>query len=186
MTKNVVLIQFSSRKQGNCAAVSDLIAEHYTGEAVKTFTIDGTVVQACNDCDYECLQPNKNCPNLNDIQRKIMDAICDADLVYYIIPNYCGYPCANYFVFNERSVGYFNMDRALMEKYMSVPKRFIIISNSEGANFENALRQQVADQPEILYLKTSRYQKRSIAGDMMECEEAKADLKAFLEHSSLN
>ena len=109
-----------------------------------------------------------------------MDAICSADLVYYIVPNYCGYPCANYFVFNERSVGYFNMDRALMQKYMAVTKRFVVISNTEGPNFANALKQQVAGEPEILYLKTSKYSKRSTAGDLTESEEAQADLLEFL------
>ena len=183
MTKSIALIQFSSREQGNCSSISSLIARHYAEDAVKAFSIDSTVVQACSNCDYECLQPTKVCPNLTVKHKNIMDAICNADLVYYIIPNYCGYPCANYFVFNERSVGYFNMDRALMQKYMAVPKRFIIVSNSEGPNFENALKQQVVGNPEILYLKTSKYQKRSTAGEMMESQEAKDDLKAFLERS---
>ena len=116
---------------------------------------------------------------LTEDQRKIMDSVTEADLVYYIVPNYCGYPCANYFSFNERSVGYFNKDRNLMEKYMAVKKRFIIISNTEN-NFAEAMRQQTNDQPDIFYLKSMKYQKQSIAGDLMTSEAAKADLRAFL------
>ena len=62
-----------------------------------------------------------------------------------IIPNYCGYPCANYFAYNERSVGYFNLDKVLMDKYMNAKKRFIVVSNTEGTNIENALTQQSAE-----------------------------------------
>ena len=182
MANNILLIQFSSRRSGNCSAVNAFISNYYNNEEVQTFTVDENTVQACNSCDYECLQPGKTCPNLNDKQQNIMDAICSADLVYYIVPNYCGYPCANYFVFNERSVGYFNMDRALMQKYMAVTKRFVVISNTEGPNFANALKQQVAGEPEILYLKTSKYSKRSTAGDLMESEEAQADLLEFLKN----
>lgn len=48
---------------------------------------------------------------------------------------------------------------------MSVPKRFIIISNSEGEIFEKAMQQQTSNNPEILYLKLNEYGKRRIAGD---------------------
>ena len=89
----------------------------------------------------------------------MMDNICQADLAYFIVPNYCGYPCANYFAFNERTVGYFNLKRELMQKYMNVPKRFIMISNTEGSNFANAMKQQVNGEPDILYLKSGKYGK---------------------------
>lgn len=181
MNKNIVLMQFSSRENGNCSAICKHIQNRYTAENVSTFIMDANTVQACSNCNYECLTPGKNCPNLSHQQSAAMDAICNADVVYYLIPNYCGYPCANYFVYNEKSVGYFNGDRALMQKYMEVPKRFIIISNTEGANFENAIRQQTKGELDILYMKTSKYGKRSTAGDIMESDAAQADLDAFLD-----
>lgn len=181
MSKNILLIQFSSRKQGNCSAISAQIAAHYAADTVAQFSADEKVVQPCNNCNYECLLPGKLCPNLNDAHNQLMDAICKADLVYFIIPNYCGYPSANYFAFNERAVGYFNMDRSLMRKYMDIPKRFVIVSNTEGPNFESALNQQVNGTPDIIYMKTGKYHKQSIAGDMMNAGDAQADLKAFLE-----
>ena len=181
MSKNIVLIQFSSRKRGNCSAISAQIAVHYSADTVTQYIADEKIVQPCNNCNYECLLPDELCPNLNDSQQQLMDAICEADLVYFIIPNYCGYPNANYFAFNERTVGYFNMDRSLMQKYMEIPKRFIVVSNTEGPNFECALSQQVNGAPDILYMKTGKYHKQSIAGDMMSAADAKADLKAFLE-----
>lgn len=180
MSKNIVLIRFSSRMSGNCAAISNQIEAFYANDTVSTYVMDANAVQACSNCNYECLTPGATCPNLSDHQRTAMDAICNADLVYYMIPNYCGYPCANYFVFNEKCVGYYNGDRALMQKYLSVPKRFIVVSNTEGANFENAIRQQFNGELDILYMKTGKYGKRSTACDILESEAAQADLNAFL------
>ena len=108
-----------------------------------------------------------------------MNSILNSDMVYMIVPNYCGYPNANYFAFNERSVGYFNLDRALTGTYMSVPKAFIIVSNTEG--FEAAMRQQTKEEPRMLYLKSGKYKKRSTAGDILESEEAQNDLTAFMQ-----
>jgi len=131
MNKKVVILSFSGRKAGNCAAISDFIERFYMRTNVLSFIVDNKSFPACGGCDYECLKQGVRCPVLTEDQRKIMEAITKSDLVYFIVPNYCGYPCANYFAFNERSVGYFNMDRALMEKYMAVKKRFIVVSNSE-------------------------------------------------------
>ena len=180
MEKSIVLIRFSSRLSGNCSKISSYIAEYYKSDNIAEYVIDSQVLQPCGNCDYECLQPGNRCPNLNENQIEIMDNICNADLVYFIVPNYCGYPSANYFAFNERAVGYYNMDRALMQRYREVPKRFIIVSNTEGQNFTKAMAQQVSAEPEILYLKTGKYQKRSTAGDMMDSEDARQDLMAFL------
>lgn len=107
-----------------------------------------------------------------------MDRILNSSVVYFVIPNYCGFPCANYFAFNERSVGYFDLDNSKLEIYLNVPKRFIIISNSEG--FEDAMQQQTKEQPDIMYLKSRKYQKQSIAGDLLDSEAAKTDLHKFL------
>ena len=179
--KPIVLIRFSSRINGNCQAIANHILEYYGAEQVQSYTVNSTVTDPCGNCDYECLKPNVTCPNISTQQSAIMEAISNASLAYFIIPNYCGYPCANYFAFNEKSVGYFNMDRASMQKYMRVPKRFIIVSNSESKTFVEAMRQQTDVDPDILYLKTGKYQKRSIAGDLMESDEAQADLDEFLD-----
>ena len=181
MSKNIVLIRFSLREEGNCAAITARINNYYAAERVSSFVVDNNTIHPCSNCNYECLRSEKICPNLTDDLIKVMNAICEADLTYYVVPNYCGYPCANYFAFNERSVGYFNMDRALMQKYMEAPKRFIVVSNTEGQNFEMAMQQQTISKPEILYLKTGKYGKQSIAGDLMGSGAAKTDLDVFLD-----
>ena len=180
MNKMVTILNFSHRKDGNCGRTSDFIADFYNRTNVSAYSVSMT---PCGGCNYECLTPGVVCPAVNDHQKEVMDAVCDSDMVYIIVPNYCGYPCANYFAYNERTVGYFNLDRELTKKYMSVPKRFIVVSNTEGDNFVNALRQQTNEEPVILYLKSGRYRKRSTAGDILDSEEAVADLRAFLEQN---
>ena len=178
MNKLITILSFSSRNSGNCFAIGRYVSKYYKNHAVHSVVIDRNTVPACGKCDYECLKPGSLCPQRSTEYDQIMDAICRSDLVYFIVPNFCGYPCSNYFAFNERSVGYFGMDRDKMDRYMNVPKRFIIVSNTEG--FEDAMRQQTNEPPEILYLKSHAYGKSSIAGDILESDAAKADLDAFL------
>ena len=104
----------------------------------------------------------------------------ESDLIYYIIPNHCGVPCANYYAFNERNVGYFNGDRSIMGKFMNISKRFIMVSNTETTAFESVIKQQSTAEAKTLYLKTSKYKKNSIAGDLMTSKDAMDDLTAFL------
>ena len=177
--KNVTILNFSSRNHGNCTHIADHIAVHNTETNVHTFVMDQRI-SPCNGCNYECLMPGATCPNVSQYQQEVMGAVLQSDVVYLIVPNYCGFPCANFLAFNERSVGYFNLDRGLMQRYMNVRKRFIIVSNTENEVFQKAMEQQTKDTSEVLYLKTSKYGKRSTAGDLMESPEAVADLDAFL------
>ena len=180
--KNVTILNFSSRENGNCAKIADFIKNHHSEDAVEILQIDAHFA-ACGGCDYECLQPGVMCPNVDDRQKQIMDRLLQSDLTYQIIPNYCGFPCANFFTFNERSIGFFNMDRNVMAQYMAVEKRFVIVSNSENASFDQAMRLQTKGEPDVIYLKTSKYGKRSTAGDLMDSSDAQSDLATFLTKS---
>ena len=178
MPEKVIILNFSARKCGNCGAISSVIEQYHDKTNIYSYKI-GEIWTPCGECDYECLRADVTCPSITDSQKEVMDAIVSADIVYYIVPNYCGFPPANFFAFNERSVGYFNLNRALMAQYMAVPKKFIIVSNTENDAFLQAMKQQ-AKEPNILYLKTSQYQRKSIAGDLMEVEDAKKDLLEFI------
>lgn len=178
MNKCVTIISFSPRAAGNCGNIASYIS-NYHGANTRIFHVDRGSVAACGGCDYECLTPGKRCPQLSQDFAEMLDALCDSDLVYFIVPNICGYPCANYFAFNERCVGYFGMDRDKKKAYMQIPKKFIVVSNTEG--FEAAMQYQTNEVPKILYMKTGKYRKRSTAGDILDSEEAVADLQRFLD-----
>ena len=184
MVNNVVILNFSGRKVGNCSAIAQHIAAHHTNANVRSYHVDQTF-GTCGGCNYECLTPGVTCPNVNDFQNEVMGAICESDITYYIVPNYCGLPSSNYFAFNERSVGYFNMDRELLKKYMTVHKGFIVVSNTESDYFKQAMQQQTNQEMKILYMKTGKYGKRSTAGDILESEDAKADLDNYLAETDL-
>ena len=183
MNKLITILSFSPRNSGNCAAISRYVSKYHEKHIVHSIVIDRNAVPACGNCDCECLKPDSVCPLRSKEYDRIMDMVSRSDLVYFVVPNYCGYPCANYFSFNERSVGYFSMDRNKMDRYMNVPKRFIIVSNTEG--FEDAMRQQTNETPEILYLKSRAYGKSSIAGDVLESDAARTDLYAFLSRKDI-
>ena len=153
MNKNVVILNFSPRIDGNCGKISDFLFDFHNRTNVSAYHIDFT---PCRGCNYECLTPGAVCPLVDQQQKEVMQAA-------------------------ERKVGFFNGDRALTQKYMSIEKKFIVVSNTEGDNFRNALQQQTSAEPEILYLKTGKYKKRSTAGDILDSQEAVADLTAFLE-----
>lgn len=180
MCQKVTIFNFSPRSGANCAKIANFISNYHGESNAVIYHITAENCPSCGGCNYECLTPGAQCPSKPDLLIRGLDDACASDLIYYIIPNFCGYPNANYFAFNERCVGYFGMDRQLRAGYMKIRKKFIIVSNTENDNFKNAAQQQTAAEPEMLYLKTGKYHKRSTAGDLMESDEAKADLQAFL------
>ena len=177
--RKITILNFSGRNNGNCAAVTDHIMNAFKNTDICSYCV-ASIFNPCNSCDYQCLKPGNICPNLNDHQRKFMERLLESDLIYYIIPNYCGVPCANYYAFNERNVGYFNSDRSIIGKYMSLKKRFVMISNTESPAFEAVVKQQCTDEAKVVYLKSSTYNRSSIAGDLMTSPDAMDDLLTFL------
>lgn len=66
-----------------------------------------------------------------------------SDVVFYVVPNYSDFPCSNFFIFNERGQCYFRGTEKRMEKYLSVKKKFIVVSNTGEDNFIRAFRDHV-------------------------------------------
>ena len=180
MNNLVTILSCSPRNDGNCVKIGDVLRDFHKQTNVRLYSITAENYKACSGCNYECLTPGAICPSITPYQKEVMDAVKESDLVYMIVPNFCGHPCANFYAYNERCIGYFNGDRALMGQYLSVPKKFIVVSNTESETFYAALKQQVNIEPDMLYLKTGKYKKRSTAGDLIDSEDAVADLMAFV------
>lgn len=183
MKHNITVLVFSGRSNGNCVKIGEFIQEYYKRANVCLFAIRN--LMPCGNCNYECLMPDRKCPDLSKEFAEIMDTVSASDLVYFVVPNYCGFPCSLYFAFNEHSVGYFDMNRSALKQYMAVKKRFIIISNTEREEFVSAMQQQTEQAPDIFYMKTSKYEKKSISGDLLDSAEASADLKRFLDNCAI-
>lgn len=177
--KNLIILNFSSRNNGNCASVAEAVANQFDRTNVQIVSVC-RYFRPCSDCDYECLRNGAKCPSMDRGADAVMQAVCDCDIAYYVIPNYCGVPCSNYYAFSERSVGWFNGDREKMARYMSVDKRFIFVSNSMNEAFTNVVKQHSAGKSDVLQLASRKYSKRSIDGDILGSEEAMADLVRFV------
>lgn len=163
----VTIINFSGRANGNCSNISNILARKYESESVESFDFCSESVSPCGKCDYECFKEEKPCTI--DAVNRIFESIVGADLAFFVMPNYCDYPPANYFAFNERSCGYFLKDEKLLSKYLAVKKKFIVVSNTELENFAKAFSYQVADgeKPDMLFLSAKKFNSISIDGDMM-------------------
>lgn len=174
----VTILSFSGRANGNCSQIARVIKD--TVSFANIYSFADFQIQPCGRCEHECFQTREKCPYFSDMEYRLLDAICNSDMVYFVLPNYCDYPCANFFVFNERSQCYFQGREDLLERYLNVPEKFIVISNSRSANFSEAFTQHTSQEPEILFISAKAFGKRSIDGDLMDSAAARETLEAFL------
>lgn len=177
-----VVISFSKRAEGNCAAVARLLLEKCGEEPVCFFDFSMLEIHPCGGCSYECFQKGGCCPYLEDGVYEMYRAIAESGRTFFIVPNYCDFPCANFFIFNERSQCFFQNQEELQKKYLRAKKKFIVISNTGKENFITAFRDHVeeGEEPDILFLSAMRYRRISVAGDLMDAEAARADLDEFV------
>ena len=130
---NVLILSFSGRAGGNCDGISRVVAGQHPNSAV--FRFSDRQIRPCGGCRYECFGKESACPYLEDPEFSLLDRICRSDLVYFVVPNYCDYPCAHYFIFNERSQCFFQSKPEQLETFLRVPKKFIVVSNTNRENF---------------------------------------------------
>ena len=173
-----VIVTFSSRQDGNCSQIGKLIAS-MTQDPV-LFDFSGFDIHPCGRCAAECFAARENCPYASDREYEMLEAMIHSDTVYFVIPNYCDYPCANFFIFNERSQCFFQGRPDLLEAYLQVPKRSIVISNTNRENFIRALAYQSDREPEILFLSAKEYGKDSIRGDLLTSEKVLESIRRFI------
>lgn len=175
----VTILSFSSRNGGNCGKIADYLGNFLPDSQV--FTFAQFRIQPCGGCDYECFQNREACPYFQDMEYRLLESIAKSAAAIFVVPNYCDYPNANFFAFNERSQCYFQGRPDLLEQYLAVPKKFIVVSNTGKANFREAFTQHTDREPQILFLSAKQYGKISTQGDLMPSDPVEATLRAFLE-----
>lgn len=176
------IISFSGRKDGNCGSIAKELGKLYKNDA-KTYDFSALSITPCTGCGYECFGRGENCPYFDDPIFEIYDNVTNSDLTYFIVPNYCDYPCSLFFAFNERSQCYFQKQEARLLKYLAVKKKFIVVSNTNRDNFTAAFRYHIEEdaEPDILFLSAKSFGRLSINGDLMENSEAAEEVKKFAE-----
>ncbi len=174
MRMKTVIVSFSSRANGNCSKIGRLIKENTKDPIL--FCFSDFSIQACGGCNYDCFEKGETCPYIGDMECEILDAIVHSEITYFVLPNYCDYPCANYFSFNERSQCYFQGKPDLLNAYLRIPKRSVVVSNTNEENFIKALTYQSDQEPDILFLSARQYGKSSIRGDLLTSEKTVSDI----------
>lgn len=179
---NIAILHFSARSSGNCAAIARQVRQLHSSDAITIYSLAEMTISPCRGCRCECFARAEACPHASDDVRSLYGAILRADLAYYILPNYADFPPALYFAFNERSNCFFQGNEALLNAYLAVPKRFIIVSNQPASAFDALPQYHTAEgiTPKLLYLPPRRYCQSSIDGTMMEAEEAQKLLRKFV------
>ena len=177
-TMSVCIVSFSSRKNGNCAQIGEFIGALIP--SAKLYAFSDFQISACGNCSYQCFGGGEKCPFIADKERKILDAVTNSTFTYFVVPSYCDFPCANFFVFNERSLCYFQNNEKLLTAYLQVPKKFVVVTNGSVKNFKTAFSYHTDVEPQILCLSAKKYEKNSIDGNLLTSERAMDDLRKFI------
>lgn len=178
MEKQTIIISFSSRKGGNCEQICDYIQTLI--QNCKNYSLSRVHIEPCGKCNYECFNDNRACPHIHDSVYDMLDSICNSKNCIFIIPNYCDYPCANFFVFNERSLCYFQGHPERLQKYMEIQKQVIVISNSDPANIITAMNQHASQEVESLKLRPKEHGARSTDCNLISNELVKQRIADFV------
>ena len=178
----VCIVNFSGRDYGNCKRIADFVNGKFGSNEVVQFDFSHIDITPCGKCKYECFKIRENCPYFSDAVYQIYESITNSDIAFFIMPNYCDYPCSNYFILNERSQCYFQGREDLLDKYLKVKKKFIVISNTEKSNFLKVLEYQSEESKEadVLFLSAKQYGKVSLNGDLVENREATQEIEKFI------
>lgn len=177
------VISFSGRREGNCSAIARLLTGALSGRGgVRYYDFSTFRLTPCGRCGYECFQSRELCPYFSDPVFSIYDAVARSELSCFIVPNYCDYPCANFFIFNERGQCYFQRHPELLERYERAAKKFIVVSNTGQDNFTTAFQYHTGDAPpEVLFLSARRFGRVSIRGDLLDAPEARDAVLRFMD-----
>ena len=176
----ITILSFSGRPDGNSIRAANTIADAVGKDNTQIIDFSAVNVEPCHHCHCDCFLPEGKCP-VNDDVVDIYKKIMESEQVFFVLANYCGYPNAKYFAFNERSSSYFLRNRELLAKYLAVPKKFIVISNSNQEKFTELMQYQVSNgtTPEILFLSSGKFKVSSFAGNLMDVPEAKSLVTTF-------
>ncbi|HOG01744.1 MAG: hypothetical protein BWY35_02153 [Firmicutes bacterium ADurb.Bin248] len=176
------VIDFSARANGNCASIAEFILSQSGGSDAEVFHFSSIDINPCGKCNYECFKTREDCPYIEDDLCRIYESVMASGIAYFIVPNYCDYPCSNYFAFNERGQCFFQNREQILEKYLNKKKKFIVVSNTAKENFRTAFHYQVRENesPDILFISARHFKRNSIDGDLMTSGGAKSLLHDFM------
>lgn len=180
--RHIAMLHFSARSGGNCAAIAQQLSTLHPDDEITIYPVAELEIAPCRGCQYQCFVKPDDCPHIHDDLPGLYQRLIQADLVYFILPNYAGAPPALYYAFNERSQCVFQGDEPLLNTYLAVPKRFIFVSNGLCTALDELPMYHITEgiAAHTLYLAPRRYSPSSIDGTMMDSPAAQAALAQFV------
>ena len=172
------IINFSGRNNGNCNDIAEYIKEVLNAD-IDILDFCGTKITPCGNCNYECLDTADGCL-IDDGIAGAYAALINTDIIYFVVPNYINYPCANFWIFNERKQGVFGRKPDLERHYLQIKKKFVVVSNTEKENFRQIFKSHIKGDVDILFMATRDFAKGGVRGGLMEDARAKAKIKEFI------
>ena len=175
-------INFSGRTNGNCSKslqfCLDIYKKHH--HEIDFINLSEQSLEPCGSCNYNCFQANcvKN-DSFNDIYHKMMEA----EKIIFAVPTYCGHLSSSFFIFSERSQGFYNHSNSNEDDILRKINLIIIGNSSSGGDM--ALSESLCSFnnrsyfPEVLLLSSNEYGRRSILGDLVEENEIRNRLTRF-------
>ena len=171
-----LILNFSGRSNGNCGR----LARSINGEVIDIGSLN---LHGCRGCQYECFQNPACCPHIEDDIKMLYQRILVSDEVVFFIPNFCDYPCSDLFIFNERGCCIFGNNAELLDRFLTIPKRFVVISNTNKSHFQHFFDEMlVKDQTaKVLFLSAKEYNCDSIQGNLVDVPVVRERLNVFLQ-----
>lgn len=108
-----------------------------------------------------------------------MDAICKSRTVYFVMPNYQDYPCASFFVFQERMQEYFHEYPLQREPFSNVMKRFVVVSNTGTNSFSRIAEQYGSSDTDLLVLKSREFGMSGIKDSIIRSAQVQARIRGI-------
>ena len=75
---------------------------------------------------------------------------------------------------------FFSVQKEMLDKYESINKRFIVISNGEKENFINVFKYHTDKPVYTLFLSAKSVNRKSISGDLLQSDQIKCEILNFI------
>lgn len=176
-------INFSSRKQGNCAGCLEYCLNEMKalGHEIETIDIFNYEIDGCGECNYHCFKSGTCCKE--DDAHKLYQKCFEADKIIFAIPTFSGNLASSYFKFWERSQSFFKDNVQYEDTFLRKINLIIIGNISSGGDM--ALHEALYNftnrefYPEVILLSSREYNSSSIQGNLIESDDVKNRLNNF-------
>ncbi|MBP5599225.1 MAG: flavodoxin family protein [Lachnospiraceae bacterium] len=177
----IIIISYSSRKNGNCYRIAEYIKGLFSKNTLfqtEIISFSNIKSSGCGTCNYECF--DDTCVFNNDALSQLYRSLLNADLLISIIPIYCGVPCSNYFIMNERAQGALSDDE--YEVWDAMKKKYIVIGNTGLDITKSIIKENDPSFSEDSFVSISSniVHERSIKGNLIDYSIFKRIIKQFL------